>query len=82
MRAVTHPEFVSWRGSLDAEVLELWRAGRNTREIAGAMFFRESVIANRLPGILERARQNQEWNFDNICNGVRGTQCNPSKETE
>ena len=47
---------VEWRPSFDDEILALWRSGKDTRQIAVAMFFHESVIANRLPGILRRAR--------------------------
>jgi DNA-binding NarL/FixJ family response regulator len=58
MRNRTH-----WHAS-DEELLQLWRQGKNSNEIARAMWSQESDIANRLPEILQRARQDQEWDFD------------------
>ncbi len=48
----------------DVEMLSLWKAGKNTNEIAKAFWCPESEIANRLPALLNKARQDQEWNFD------------------
>lgn len=50
----------------DDEILKLWRARMDTCEIAKLFWQPEASIANRLPRILERARQDQEWNFDRI----------------
>lgn len=45
----------------DEFILRLWRAGKDTKEIASATWEHESHIANRLPAILLHARQDQEW---------------------
>jgi DNA-directed RNA polymerase specialized sigma24 family protein len=45
----------------EQEILVLWKAGRNTQEIARAVGLPESEVANRLPSILERSRQDKEW---------------------
>ena len=50
----------------DEEILKLWQARMDTCEIAKLFWQPEASIANRLPRILERARQDQEWNFDRI----------------
>lgn len=42
------------------------RAQMDTCQIAKIFWQSEASIANRLPRILERARQDQEWNFDRI----------------
>lgn len=67
-------------GHDDGSIHRLWIEGCDTREIAKRLFVHESVVANRLPGILERARQDQEWNFDYLHEGVR-EECQLSKET-
>ena len=55
------------RGSAsDEEILLLWRGKADTYEISKRLWVPESHIANRLPRILERERQDQEWNFDRI----------------
>jgi hypothetical protein len=51
---------------VDARILELWRAGSDTYEISKSLWLPEANIANRLPRLLERSRQDQEWNFDRI----------------
>lgn len=48
----------------DDKILEFWLQGKNTNEIARAMWWPECDIANRLPLILQRSKQDQEWNFD------------------
>lgn len=48
-----HPE--------DHQILDLWRANKNTAEIAQTLWVPEHHIAVRLPEILQRARQDQEW---------------------
>lgn len=48
----------------DQEILMLWRDRKNTSDIAKVFWLHESYIASRLPLILERSRQDQEWNFD------------------
>lgn len=50
----------------DQEILLLWRAGKDTCDIAKQLWVDESHIANRLPHILQRDRQDQEWNFDSL----------------
>jgi hypothetical protein len=50
----------------DAEILMLWRGGKDTLDIARQLWVPEDHIANRLPHILLRDRQDQEWNFDRI----------------
>ena len=50
----------------DDEILVLWRAGKDTYDIAKALWVDESHVASRLPRIRERARQDQEWNYDRI----------------
>lgn len=50
----------------DHEILILWRAGKDTFDIAKQLWQPEHHIAGRLPAILGRARQDQEWNFDRI----------------
>lgn len=54
----------------DGEIIALWRAGKNTNEIAKQLWVDESHIANRLPRLLERDRQDQEWNFDSLQKGT------------
>jgi hypothetical protein len=53
----------------DTEILMLWRGGKDTHDIAKQLWVPEYYVANRLPRILERVRQNQEWNYDNIVCG-------------
>lgn len=48
----------------DFDILTLWRAHKDTLAIAKVFWVHESYIASRLPSILERSRQDQEWNFD------------------
>lgn len=48
----------------DDAILACWRAGQDTRDIAIRYMTHESYIASRLPSILQRSRQDQEWNFD------------------
>lgn len=45
----------------DDLILTLWRARKNTAEIAKHTWVHESQIASRLPGILLRARQDDEF---------------------
>lgn len=54
----------------DGEIIALWRAGKNTNEIAKQLWVDESYIANQLPRLLERNRQDQEWNFDSMQKGT------------
>lgn len=42
-------------------ILDLWRMGMDTLDIARAMRCPESQIANRLPDILAASRQDAEW---------------------
>tara|TARA_R110000868_G_C10750054_1_gene753099 strand:- start:481 stop:669 length:189 start_codon:yes stop_codon:yes gene_type:complete len=51
---------------VDAQILEMWRGGDDTCQISKNLWLPEANIANRLPRILEIARQDQEWNFDRI----------------
>lgn len=53
-----------WGYPKDKDILRLWREGKNTNEIAKATWSRECEISNRLPLILQRAKQDQEWNYD------------------
>lgn len=48
----------------DDEILLLWRGQKNTNEIAKQLWVPEHHIANRLPHVIQRARQDEEWNFD------------------
>lgn len=48
----------------DDEILILWQAKKDTCEIARQLWVPEHHVANRLPHILQRSRQDQEWNFD------------------
>lgn len=50
----------------DEEILMHWRAGKDTVDIANQLWVPEYHIAGRLPRILERDRQDQEWNFDRL----------------
>lgn len=50
----------------DHEILMLWKGGKDTCDIARQLWVDEAHIANRLPHILARSRQDQEWNFDRI----------------
>lgn len=50
----------------DDELLTLWREGNDTYDIARHFWQDEASIANRLPRVLDRARQDQEWNFDRL----------------
>lgn len=45
-------------------ILALWKSGENTNEIAKRSWEPESSVAARLPEILKRARQDQDWTFD------------------
>lgn len=53
-------------GAHDAEILKLWQAGNDTLDIARALMVAESEVARRVPVILERNRQDCEWNFDRL----------------
>lgn len=46
----------------DQEILILWRRGMDTCDIARKFFVPEHEIARRIPLILERDRQDQDWN--------------------
>lgn len=48
----------------DGEILILWRAGKDTYDIAKQLWVPEHHVASRLPHILERDRQDQEWDID------------------
>lgn len=50
----------------DGEILILWRAGKDTFDIAQQLWVPEHHIAGRLPLILQRDRQDQEWNSDRL----------------
>lgn len=50
----------------DDEILILWRGGKDTFDISKQLWQSEADIASRLPRLLERARQDREWNFDRI----------------
>ena len=45
----------------DQEILALWCAGRDTFDIARSTGVPESEVANRLPRILERRRQDDAF---------------------
>lgn len=45
----------------DETILAHWRDGLNTLDIARALPLPESEVWNRLPRILQRARQDAEW---------------------
>lgn len=45
----------------DQDIIALWRQGLNTTDIARRHFVAESQIANRLPRLLERHRQDRDW---------------------
>lgn len=49
---------------LDGRILALWREGKNTNEISRALWWPEYDIAKRLPVILMKVRQDQEWDLD------------------
>lgn len=51
---------------LTDQVLLHWKAGKNTNEIAKLLWVEEASVANLLPRLLERDRQDQEWNFDSL----------------
>lgn len=44
-------------GAFDDSILAMWSGGRNTADIAAAFGAPESVVANRLPKVLERRRE-------------------------
>lgn len=50
----------------DSVILTLWKQGKDTFEIGQILWMKEATIANRLPKILERDRQDQEWNFESL----------------
>lgn len=52
------------RYPFDKKILDLWLEGKNSNEIARALWWPEYDIANRLPAILQKMRQDREWNFD------------------
>jgi hypothetical protein len=56
------PTWRAFTNSTDLLILQHWRAGLDTLDIARAMGIAESEIANRLPHILEEDRQEQGWN--------------------
>ena len=43
------------------EALALWSAGFDTARIAAMLALPESVVANGLPKILEKRRQDRDW---------------------
>lgn len=51
----------SWDTVDDWYMLAMWRQNHNTLDIARLMTRPESEIANRLPAVLLRARQDAEW---------------------
>jgi len=46
---------------LSHDILALWSAGKDTLDIARALGVPEADIYNRLPKVLERARQDDDW---------------------
>lgn len=40
----------------------LWREGKNTLDMAQKMCVPEYAIANHLPHVLQRAKQDADWN--------------------
>lgn len=54
----------------DSTMLSLWRQGHNTLVIAQEMTVPESAIANRLPHVLERARQDDDWERDDLSKSI------------
>ena len=52
----------------DTEILMLWRGGKDTFAISQQLWVPEHHVANRLPNIIARDRQDQEWNFDRLVN--------------
>lgn len=60
----------------EAAVLGLWRSGFDTLSIARIVGVAEADVYNKLPAIRERAKQNDDWNFDRGVSGmdnVRGS---------
>ena len=55
------PAYLGLNVEVDQHMLALWQQGNNTLDIARIMCVPESEVANRLPHILERARQDAEW---------------------
>jgi hypothetical protein len=55
-RALDYP------GDLDADILAHWSAGRDTMDISRALCVPESIVANKLPKLIERRRQDRRWN--------------------
>lgn len=51
-------------GTDDARILSMWREGHDTNAISRALWLPEYQVANRLPEILRRAREDSEWNVD------------------
>lgn len=47
----------------DHEILILWRLGCDTHAIAKKFWCPEAEIAQRLPRVLQRDRQDQEWDL-------------------
>lgn len=41
---------------IDDEILDLWRCGMNSAEIARLMEIPECLVASRIPRVLEKAR--------------------------
>lgn len=57
---VNHAELSPQNAS---EALSLWSAGFDTSRIATMLSLPESVIANCLPKLLERRRQDAAWGY-------------------
>ena len=45
----------------DAEMLAMWQQGKDTLDIANRFFVQESWVAEQIPRILLRDRQDKEW---------------------
>lgn len=54
------------RAVSDTDILRLWDQGLDTCAISKQLWVNESVVANKLPNLLLRRRQDHEWNFDHL----------------
>ncbi len=54
------------RAVSDTDILRLWDQGLDTSVISKQLWVNESVVANKLPNLLLRRRQDQEWNGDRL----------------
>lgn len=50
-----------WGVPIDHDIIALWKAGYDTTGIARALWSPEHEIANRLPLLLLKERQDRDW---------------------